>query len=87
MDKHMTNMLEAFKLLAVASDDPDDTLFLQLTQREVIVLGIGFMIMQSGIEKTPEMGFLSGMIDSLARKISEAMENQKPGHLKGEFDA
>lgn len=75
--RNMETIMRAMTMFAASQDDPEDTLFLQLTQRDVATLGIALSVMRASTAKYPMFKEVSVAINNVARKIADAMETQK----------
>lgn len=68
-------VVEGLALLTVGEDDPDDTLFLQITQKELAMVGLGMTVAKY-------FGFINE-VNALGEKVIAALEAQKE-HWEGD---
>lgn len=74
-------LMQALTLFNGSTHDPEDCLFLSLTQREVVLLGFAFNLFRMTGKTYPLYAEMLNCLDEMSDKIAEAMTVQKAPHL------
>jgi hypothetical protein len=74
-------MIASIAMFESANDDPEDCLFLSLTQREVVLLALTLNLFRNTASKHEFFRNMIECLNQLQDKIAESMKAQKAPHL------
>jgi hypothetical protein len=76
-NEQLQAIMASFVVYMTSEDNPDDTLFLTLTQKEVALMGACLMLFKITAQESPLYKVMLDGIDALCLKVEQAMMTQK----------